>query len=106
MFLLKLNILNFTFITEERFQKISLSKKNLLNEFYDQYSFDHSIIKYHNGKKKDVKIKLPNNFKKINIEIGFGDGEYLVKNAISNLVNYLLEWKCMLMELQTYLRQF
>ncbi len=64
-------------------KKISLSKLNLLGEVYNKYSLDESIIKYHNNKKLNKKIVLPKKFERVNIEIGFGNGEFLIKNALS-----------------------
>ena len=65
-------------------KKLSVSKKNLINEIYNQYSFDESILRYHNNRGLKKKIVLPKNFEKVNIEIGFGNGEFLIKNAITN----------------------
>ena len=65
-------------------KKISQIKKKLLNTIYDQYSLDGFIIQYHKKKISSRKITFPKNFQKVNIEIGFGDGEFLLKNAISN----------------------
>ena len=65
-------------------KKISLSQKNIINKFYDQYSFDDLIVQYHNNKNSEKKLTLPKNFQKVNVEIGFGNGEFLLKNAISN----------------------
>ena len=64
-------------------KKISLSKKILVNKTYNQYSLDGFII---NNIRKNLskKIVFPENYKKVNIEIGFGNGEFLIKKAISN----------------------
>ncbi len=64
-------------------KKISLSQKNLIDKIYNQYSLDDIIIRYHNESNLYKKIVLPKKFKKVNIEIGFGNGEFLIKNAIS-----------------------
>ena len=64
-------------------KKFSLSKKNLIDKIYNQYSLDDTIIRYHNDSNLYKKIVLPKKFKKVNIEIGFGNGEFLIKNAIS-----------------------
>ena len=64
-------------------KKISLSKKILISQFYDKFSLDHKIVKYHLNKNKKQKIKLTQNYKKINVELGFGDGEFLLKSAFS-----------------------
>ncbi len=55
----------------------------MINNLYDKFSFDEEIIEYHNSRFIRKKIKIPENYKKINIEIGFGNGEFLIKNAIS-----------------------
>lgn len=52
-----------------------------MNEFYNKLSLDENIIQCHINKNK--KIFIPDNFDKINVEIGFGNGEFLIKNAIS-----------------------
>lgn len=64
-------------------KKISISKKNLVNKFYNQISLDREIIRNHESAYISKKISLPTNFNKINIEIGFGNGEFLIKNALS-----------------------
>jgi len=65
-------------------KRLSPSYLNLLKENYDKYSFDEEILSLYklNNKKKFLRISN-NRFKKTNIEIGFGDGEYLLKSAIS-----------------------
>ena len=65
-------------------KKISSSKRDLISKIYNNYSFDELIIQYLNNKRLGKKINIPENFKKVNIEIGFGNGEFLIKNAISN----------------------
>ena len=65
-------------------KKISTSKKILINKIYNQFSLDEKIIQYHNNKSSNKKIVFPKNYQKVNIEIGFGNGEFLIKNAISN----------------------
>ena len=64
-------------------KKISLSKRDLIEKIYNQYSLDEYVIKYHHNKNFNKKIVLPNEFKKVCIEIGFGNGDFLIKNAIS-----------------------
>lgn len=65
-------------------KKISNSNLNLLYEFYNHYSLDDNIISYHKNnilnKKKIIEL---NNSEVLNIEIGFGDGEHLIKKAVS-----------------------
>ncbi len=65
-------------------KKLSVPKKNLINKIYNQYSYDESVIRYHNNRGSKKKIILPKNYEKVNIEIGFGNGEFLIKNAITN----------------------
>ena len=65
-------------------KRISLSKKKLLNKIYNDYSIDKSIIQFHNNKNFKQKIIIPDTFERVNLEIGFGDGEFLINNAISN----------------------
>ena len=64
-------------------KKISLSKKDLLEKTYNDFSYDSLIIEYHKSEMLSDKIIFPENYKKINLEIGFGNGEFLIKNAIS-----------------------
>ena len=64
-------------------KKISKSNLNLLANYYDLYSYDQKIIEYFESHKKNKSIDFSSSpFRKINIEIGFGDGEYLLKSAI------------------------
>lgn len=65
-------------------RKISSKKTKLINNFYDQISIDKDIIQYYLGKNTNKKISIPNGYNKINVEIGFGNGEFLINNAISN----------------------
>ncbi len=62
-------------------KKISPLKVNLINKFYDQYSLDKSVIHYHISKNNCKKINIPKYYNRVNIEIGFGNGEFLIKNA-------------------------
>ena len=64
-------------------KKISLTQKELIHKIYNQYSLDEQIIKYHSNYNSNKKIILPKRFKRVNIEIGFGNGDFLIKNAIS-----------------------
>ena len=64
-------------------KKISLTQKELIHKIYNQYSLDEQIIKYHSNYNSNKKITLPKRFKRVNIEIGFGNGDFLIKNAIS-----------------------
>ena len=47
------------------------------------YSFDQEIIECLNNDKINRKIDIPDRYDITNIEIGFGNGEFLIKNAIS-----------------------
>ena len=64
-------------------KRISLVKYNLINKIYNQYSFDEQIIQYHDNTSLCNKIVFPKNFESVNIEIGFGNGEFLIRNAVS-----------------------
>ena len=64
-------------------KKISLSKRNLINQFYNDFSFDQDVIECLNNDKINKKVDMPDRYDKANIEIGFGNGEFLIKNAIS-----------------------
>ena len=64
-------------------KKISLPKKKLINKFYNYFSFDQDVIEYLNNDKINRKIDIPDRYDVTNIEIGFGNGEFLIKNAIS-----------------------
>ena len=65
-------------------KKISKSNIKLLNEYYDSYSYDKALIDYYADQMIKKNFIVPKgNFEKLNVEIGFGDGEYLIKSAIS-----------------------
>ncbi len=65
-------------------KKLSNANLNLLKEYYCQYSIDREIIEIHNSDNRLEKTKFcKNQFEIVNLEIGFGDGEFLIKNAIS-----------------------
>ena len=64
-------------------KKISLPRKNLINKFYNDFSFDQDVIECLNNDKINRKIDIPNRYDITNIEIGFGNGEFLIKNAVS-----------------------
>ena len=64
---------------------ITQTNLNLLQNFYSLYSYDKEIIQYFESNRNNKKFVIKNTkFNKINIEVGFGDGEYLLKNAINN----------------------
>ena len=65
-------------------KKISQQSIDLLNKYYYEYTIDHNLLQYYespNNKKLSFKEEK---YTKINLEIGFGDGEYLIKSAFSN----------------------
>ena len=64
-------------------KKISLPKRNLIHKFYNDFSFDQDVIECLNNNKTSRKIDIPVRYDITNIEIGFGNGEFLIKNAIS-----------------------
>ncbi len=65
-------------------KKISPANLELINSFYKKFSNDNEIIENNLLSKNNKKISFDKTFEKINIEIGFGDGEYLLKQAIAN----------------------
>ncbi len=66
-------------------KKISRYNKYLLEKFYNKYSYDDLILEYYSSKERRGYLELKDSkFNKINIDIGFGDGEFLIKNAITN----------------------
>ena len=65
-------------------KKLSDTNINLLNNHYYKYTLDKKIIDYHKVKDEKKKINFnKSNFSQINLEIGFGDGEYLLRSAYS-----------------------
>jgi len=66
-------------------KKISPTNLNLLKKYYDKFSLDKEIIKYHQQNRFNQKLFFSNKkFNKINVEIGFGDGEFLLNEAVVN----------------------
>ena len=66
-------------------KKLSNLEKNLLDNFYDYYSIDQEIIEFHNNNNKKKQLTFTDKiFNKVNIEVGFGNGEYLIKSALEN----------------------
>ena len=61
----------------------SLPNKNLINKFYNDYSLDRDVIEFLTSDKINKKINIPDHYNITNVEIGFGNGEFLIKNAIS-----------------------
>jgi len=69
-------------------KKLSSSNINLIKNNFEKYSIDREVINLLNKKSYSFDLTLNNNFKKIIIEAGFGNGEYLIKNA-KNKPDYL-----------------
>ncbi len=69
-------------------KKLSSSSINLIKNDFEKYSIDREVINLLNKKSYNLDLRLNNNFKKIIIEAGFGNGEYLIKNA-KNKPDYL-----------------
>ncbi len=65
-------------------KKLSPKKVELYKKFFYQYSFDDEIIQYLESKKSDFNLKNKHNLKKTVIEVGFGNGENLIKQAKLN----------------------
>ena len=65
-------------------KKLSPTKVELYKKLFYQYSFDDEIIQYLESKKSDFNLKNKHNLKKTVIEVGFGNGENLVKQAKLN----------------------
>ena len=83
-FLKKLILQNITAFKVEEYQKnFHRQKLNYIKNFY-QYSFDDEIIQYLESKKSDFNLKNKHNLKKTVIEVGFGNGENLIKQAKLN----------------------
>lgn len=65
-------------------KKLSNANLNLLKEYYCRHSIDREIIEIYKSDNRLEKTKFcKNQFEIVNLEIGFGDGEFLIKNAIS-----------------------
>ena len=65
-------------------KKISASNINLVKNKFKEHSIDHDVINLLNKKSYNLNLSLNNNFEKIIIEVGFGNGDYLISNAIKN----------------------
>ena len=64
-------------------KKLSLSNVRTLNHHYSKYSLDKKILNI-SSKVSTEQLLQSALFKKIIIEVGFGDGEYLIESALSN----------------------
>jgi tRNA (guanine-N(7)-)-methyltransferase len=65
-------------------KKISESNISLIKNKFEEYSIDKDIIDSLNNKNRNFDLSLKNNFRKIIIEVGFGNGDYLISNAKKN----------------------
>lgn len=65
-------------------KRLSPSLSNVFENNYDQFSIDKDILNIISNKSKNKNYILNKNFKKNVIEIGFGDGEYLLSQVQSN----------------------
>ena len=64
-------------------KKLSLSNVRILNDYYSKYSLDKKILNI-SSKTSTEQLLQSNLFKKVIIEVGFGDGEHLIESALSN----------------------
>ena len=65
-------------------KKLSPTKVELYKKLFYQYSFDSEIIQYLESKKSNFNLENKHKLKKTVIEVGFGNGEYLIKQAKLN----------------------
>ena len=65
-------------------KKISSSNINLIKNKFKEYSIDNDVINSLKKKNYNYNLSLKNDFKKIIIEVGFGNGDYLINNAKKN----------------------
>jgi len=65
-------------------KKISASNIDLIKNKFEEYSIDRDVINSLNKKSYNFDLSLKNSFKKIIIEVGFGNGDYLINNAKEN----------------------
>ena len=65
-------------------KKISASNIDLIKKKFEKYSIDRDVINSLNKKSYNFDLSLKNNFNKIIIEVGFGNGDYLINNAKAN----------------------
>ena len=83
-------------------KKISKSNIDLIKNKFEQYSIDLNVINLLNKKLYNFNLTSNNNFEKIIIEVGFGNGEYLIDNAKKNKIIYISAQKFILMEYRRY----
>ena len=65
-------------------KKISASNIDLIKNKFEEYSIDRDVIDSLNKKSYNFDLSLKSSFKKIIIEVGFGNGDYLINNAKEN----------------------
>ncbi len=65
-------------------KKISESNINLINNKFKKYSIDNDVINLLIKEDYKLNLSINNDFKKIIIEVGFGNGDYLINNAKEN----------------------
>ena len=65
-------------------KKISASNIDLIKNKFEEHSIDRDVINSLNKKSYNFDLSLKNSFKKIIIEVGFGNGDYLINNAKEN----------------------
>ena len=65
-------------------KKISASNINLIKSKFEKNSIDSDVINSLNRKNYNFNLSLKNNYRKIIIEVGFGNGDYLISNAEKN----------------------
>ncbi len=65
-------------------RKISQSNINLIKSTFNKYSVDNDVINFLIKKNDNSNLYLNNGFKKVVIEVGFGNGDYLIYNAKKN----------------------
>ena len=65
-------------------KKISSSNIDLIKNKFKEYSIDNDVISLLNKKYYKLDLSVNNDFKKIIIEVGFGNGDYLINNAKEN----------------------
>jgi len=65
-------------------KKISVSNIDLIKNKFEEHSIDNDVISLLNQKNYKLDLSINNDFKKIIIEVGFGNGDYLINNAKEN----------------------
>ena len=65
-------------------KKISSSHTDLIKREFHRFSIDQDVINLLNKQNYNPNLTLDDNFKKIVIEVGFGNGDYLIDNAKKN----------------------